>query len=214
MSPSREDPAPADPLEPVLHEAEDELRRRLRDACEADARGVSTDSSVEIRRLEDALLRAAAAAEETLRLRRHIAQRKERSSEAAESDAAEPDAEGGVQPAAESTRRRAGGYPERVAEIASESSTVREFRDAQGQLWRAWPVTPGQSRAGRYLGEYHKGWICFEALEGSARRRLPHQAPHWAELQDADLARLLEQAISAPERPQRPQSGGGPEPLT
>jgi hypothetical protein len=81
---------------------------------------------------------------------------------------------------------------------------VRVFRDAEGQLWRAWPVTPGQARPGktaqRYLGEFHKGWICFEALESSARRRLPRQPEHWTELKEPELCQLLQQAINAPQQ--------------
>jgi len=42
-----------DPLEPALREAEAELHRRLQEACEAEASGVSTDSAAEIRRLEE-----------------------------------------------------------------------------------------------------------------------------------------------------------------
>jgi len=84
---------------------------------------------------------------------------------------------------------------------------LREFRDAQGQLWRAWPVTPGQARtgrtAGRYLGEFHKGWIWLEALESNARRRLPQQPEHWTELREPELCELLGQAINAPERGRR-----------
>ena len=81
---------------------------------------------------------------------------------------------------------------------------LREFRDADGRLWRAWPVTPREAEPGRtaarYLGEFHKGWICFEALESNARRRLPSQPERWTELQDPELCQLLEQAIKAPDR--------------
>jgi len=184
MSPSSDDKAQKDPLEPLLRDVEAELRSRLRDACEAEASGVSTESAAEIRRLEDSLLAAAVAAEQTIALRRHIARRKE---EAPEQD--EPS-------------------PTSPNEAAAPVLRVREFRDAEGQLWRAWPVTPGQARPGRtaerYLGEFHKGWICFEALESSARRRLPGRPAQWTELDEPELCQLLQQAINAPQRKRRP----------
>lgn len=182
MSPS-DDESTNDPLDAVLRDVEAKLRTRLREACEAEASGIDTESAAEIRRLEDSLLGAAVAAEQAMVLRRHIEQRKTH-----------------------------------VAEPANESATVsnepteptlkvREFRDADGRLWRAWPVTPGQARPGRtaqrYLGEFHKGWVCFEALESSARRRLPSQPAHWSELKESELRRLLEQAINAPQRKDR-----------
>ena len=93
------------------------------------------------------------------------------------------------------------------------ATRVREFRDATGQLWRAWPVTPGQARQGRpaqqYLGEFHKGWICFESLDTPARRRLPQQFPDWGSLAESELAQLLDRAISAPQRKPRTEQGGG-----
>lgn len=179
MSPSPDEKSGTDQLESVLRDVEAELRTRLRDACEAEARGITTDSASEIRRLEDSLLAAAVAAEETLALRRHIDQRK--------SDA-----------------HQKAVVPRDTSDVAPK---VREFRDSDGQLWRAWPVTPGQARpghvAGRYLGDFHKGWICFEALESNARRRLPRQPEHWTELKEPDLCQLLSEAINAPQRPRK-----------
>ena len=161
------------PLEPVLREAEGDLRRRLREACEAEDANVAAASSSEIRQLEDKLLAAAAAAEHTLALRRRVP-------------------ELGVRADASDT---------------GAASRVREFRDRAGRVWRAWPVTPAQARGGRsaerYLGDYHEGWICFEAADSSARRRLPQRHPRWGELDESELAELLEQAISAPERKKR-----------
>lgn len=184
MSPSSDDRSEKDPLTPLLEDAEAELRSRLRDACEAEAGGISTESAAEIRRLEDSLLAAAVAAEQTLALRRHIERRAAEAPPHAESSALSPN------------------------EPTDSVPRVREFRDAEGQLWRAWPVTPGQARPGRtaerYLGEFHKGWICFEALESTARRRLPGQPAQWTELKDPQLCQLLQQAINAPQRKRRP----------
>src|SRR5918911_153258 len=76
MSSSPEDRSEKDPLEPVLRDVEAQLRDRLREACEAEASGISTESAAEIRQLEDSLLAAAVAAEQTIALRRHIERRK------------------------------------------------------------------------------------------------------------------------------------------
>jgi len=179
MPPSSGNTSRKDPLEPVLRDVEAELRNRLREACEAEATGVSTEIATEIRRLEDSLLAAAVAAEQTIALRRRMEQRSEG---------------GSPEPQASATPN----------ENREPAPRVREFRDAEGQLWRAWPVKPGQARSGkaaeRYLGEYHKGWICFEALESSGRRRLLGQPPGWTELKETELCQLLQQAINAPQR--------------
>lgn len=181
MSPS-DDKSRKDPLQSVLHDVEAKLRTRLREACEAEASGVDTESAAEIRRLEDSLLGAAVAAEQAIALRRHIQRQKTEMRE----------------PAGESST---------ASNPTEPMLKVREFRDADGRLWRAWPVTPGQARPGRtaqrYLGEFHKGWICFEALESSARRRLPSQPAHWNDLEEPELCQLLEQAINAPQRKDR-----------
>src|SRR5690242_18549490 len=133
MSPSSDDKSVKDPLEPVLRDVEAELRNRLRETCEAEANGISTERASEIRRLEDSLLAAAVAAEQTIALRRQIEKRK--------SDMPEPVKEA----------------PQLPNEPTEPVLKVREFRDSDGQLWRAWPVTPGQARPGRtaqrYLGE-------------------------------------------------------------
>ena len=193
MATPPDDSPTAHPLEPVLRDAEAELRRRLGEACEAESRGISSESTAEIRRLEDRLLAAAVAAEHTIALRRHIDQHP-----SAPVGDAKSDREREATVSAEST--------------SEQSSRVREFKDARGQGWRAWPVTPGSARPGRtaerYLGEFHKGWICFEALDSSARRRLPLQPPRWLELADSELAQLLDEAISAPERKARPTNPG------
>ena len=190
MSASSEDNSEKDPLEPVLRDVEAQLRDRLREACEAEANGISTESAAEIRRLEDSLLAAAVAAEQTVALRRHIERRK--SEMPADTEQSATSSDNPVEPVLR----------------------VREFRDADGQLWRAWPVTPGQARPGRtaqrYLGEFHKGWICFEALESSARRRLAGQPTGWTELQERELCQLLQQAINAPPRKSRAEEGDHP----
>jgi len=186
--PTADDPPSSSALEPLLRDVEEQLRRRLHEACEAEANGVVSQSAAEIRRLEDSLLAAAVAAEQAITLRRHIDGRR---------------AEKGDR--VSTTGENA---PTSVGREADERALrVREFRDSNGQLWRAWPVTPGLARhsrtAERYLGDFHKGWICFESLEGPARRRLPQQPSAWTELRDAELVELLAQAITAPQRKTR-----------
>src|SRR3954466_14473073 len=115
MSSSPDEKSGADPLEPVLRNVEAELRSRLREACEAEASGLSTESAVEIRRLEDSLLAAAVAAEQTISLRRHMDQRKREKTAAAEME----------------RTRHAYGETNAASEVVPK---VREFRDAEGQL--------------------------------------------------------------------------------
>lgn len=185
-------PRDTDPLEPVLRDAEEELHRRLAEACTAEAEGIDSESTAEIRRLEDSLLAAAVAAEQTIVLRRRMAHRESRTADDM------PPSSKGSEP----------------NDVEPPTTRVREFRDATGQLWRAWPVTPGQARQGRtaerYLGDFHKGWICFESLETPARRRLPQQRPDWSALNEAELVRLLDQAISAPQRTSRKDTSRRP----
>lgn len=198
MPPSSE--PPQHPLQPVLDDAEAELRRRLHEACVAEAKGVSTESTQEIRRLEDALLAAAVAAQQTITVRRHM---KSHAPEERErpipinqaSDAKSPaDSQAGKSPD-DSTVGEARERPD---------TRVREFKDKTGRAWRAWPVIPGHSRtsaSGRsFLGNFQDGWICFEGMDCTARRRLPQRQTSWASVTDDELQRLLGQAIDAPGR--------------
>ena len=87
-------------------------------------------------------------------------------------------------------------------ELNREVVGVREFSDDRGKPWRAWSVVPGLSKAsgGQFLGDFQTGWICFESLGTSARRRLPYPRSKWPSLTDEDLRRLLERAVEAPVR--------------
>lgn len=200
MTPSSSEPPQPHPLQPVLDDAEAELRRLLREACVAEAKGVSTESTEEIRRLEDSLLAAAVAAEHTIKVRRHMRKRasEERERPIKISEAAD-------------SKRKADSRTEKspddsvVGERGERGDTgVREFRDVTGRPWRAWPVIPGLSRAAasgrRFLGDFQEGWICFEGLDSTARRRLPRRQASWADMTDDELQRLLAEAIDAPGR--------------
>ena len=199
MPPSSVPPQP-DSLQDVLDDAESELRRRLREACVAEAKGVSTESTHEIRRLEDALLAAAVAAQQTITVRRHM-----KNHAPAERERPITINEAGDR------ERKTDSPPEKSADdsVVNEQSVrpdtqVREFRDDAGRAWRAWQVIPGLSRAsasGRsFLGDFQNGWICFEALDSTARRRLPQRQASWADITDRGLQDLLAQAIDAPVR--------------
>jgi len=205
MSSSSSKPPGRDPLQNLLQDAETELRRRLEEACEAEAKGLSTESTEEVRRLEDNLLAAAVAAEQTITVRRHIRRRvsTERERPIKIDEAADRTVERGA-PADRKPGESA------VGEQAGKPAMgVREFTDDAGRPWRAWPVVPGLSRASssgrQFLGEFQDGWICFEGLGSSARRRLPYRHPGWANVTDEELQRLLQQAIDAPVRASKPK---------
>ena len=187
------------PLQKLLDEAQSDLSRRLQEACQAEARGVASESAEEIRQLEDSLLAAAMAAERVVTARRHLArdEREEASEAAAGDDAANQSNRTASQPAT------ARSVP--ASELAaSEHSAVRHFEDESGRAWRAWPVTPDQARANeasrRRLGDFQEGWICFEALDNSGRRRLPRHGRRWSDLPATELPRLLAEAIHVPPR--------------
>ena len=171
-------PKPSNPLHERLAHAESELSRRLQEACETEAQGLSNPSADEIRDLEDALLSAASAAQQVITARRRLEE-------------------------APRTDSSSAGPPEDPAV----STAVREFNDETGRSWRAWPVVPGVTSARdasrRSLGDFQEGWICFEALDNSGRRRLPRREPRWTELPSEELQRLLAEAIDARERKPR-----------
>ena len=192
-------PPQPDPLQPVLEDVEEELRRRLHEACEAEANGLSTESTQEIRRLEDALLAAAVAAGQTISVRRHMERRASAMRERPIRIEGTDDRRRSTNPKSDESADESGG--ERGKKPGTQ---VREFVDDTGRAWHAWPVIPGLSRTsarGRgFLGDFQDGWICFEGLNTTARRRLPSRQPNWANITDEELRRLLAQAIDAPVR--------------
>jgi hypothetical protein len=169
------------PLKPVLEETEAELKQHLETTRLRTPEDVAEESEGELRELEDSLLAAAVAVQQTISLRRHV----EKHDAAATKEREEAQR-------AESAEKR-----------SSQTGAVREFHDHTGRHWRAWSVTPGLRPgrdAKRYLGEYHGGWLCFEALDGSSRRRLPKYPSDWVDFEEPALENLLEGAVDAPER--------------
>jgi len=204
MSSSLSESSDRDPLQKQLDDAENELRRRLEEACEAEADGVSTESTEEVRKLEDNLLAAASAAKQTIAVRTQMKRRRYAGRErpikidvAADRDTQAP-----------APRK---GTPESKVDEGGEQPAmdVREFTDDEAQPWRAWLVVPSLSRAssngGKFLGDFQNGWICFEGVGRSARRRLPYRQDNWPNISDEELKHLVSQAIDAPVREKKPQ---------
>lgn len=80
------------------------------------------------------------------------------------------------------------------------SCGVVEFDDAAGRRWRLWAVAPLR-REGRRSSleqlrpEYQDGWLTFETIDESERRRLPGYPADWASSDVDQLRMLLEQAV-------------------
>ena len=200
MSSSLSESSDRDPLQKQLDDAENELRRRLEEACEAEAGGVSTESTEEVRKLEDSLLAAASAAKQTIAVRSQMKRRGHaQRGRPIKLDVAD---DRGTQPGA--TRKLASRVDERGGKTAM---GVREFTDDEGRSWHAWLVIPGVGKASssgtRFLGDFQNGWICFEGVDRSARRRLPYRQANWANITDEELKHLVRQAIDAPIREKR-----------
>ena len=215
MSSSSSRPPGRDPLQNLLQDAETELRRRLEEACEAEAKGLSTESTQEIRRLEDTLLAAAAAAGQTIAVRRHMnrlgsgeGERPVKIDEMADRTVS-TGAPADRKPGKSATGEQVPGESAVGEQAGKPAMGVREFTDETGRQWRAWPVIPGLSKASssgrQFLGDFQDGWICFEGLGSLARRRLPYRHSSWANVTDEELQRLLRQAIDAPVRPSKQQ---------
>jgi hypothetical protein len=199
MSSSPSEPSDRDPLQKRLDDAENELRRRLEEACEAEAGGVSTESTEEVRKLEDNLLAAASAAKQTIAVRSQIKRRRhaERERPVKIDVAADRDTQAAAP--------RKGIRQSKVDERGEKAPMgVREFTDDEGRPWRAWLVVPGLSKASsngrQFLGDFQNGWICFEGVDRPARRRLPYRQANWPNISDEKLKQLVRQAIDAPVR--------------
>ena len=76
---------------------------------------------------------------------------------------------------------------------------VREFTARDGRAWRVWDVTAASleplTRAEDYLADcYRDGWVVFETLDGSEKRRLCPPPYAWDQRTDSDLEALLMRA--------------------
>ena len=167
-----------------LDEAREELARRLEEACQTGGTpgtsGSVPETTGELIRLEGALQAAAKATEEVIAAKRKV------------------------------TETATDGRTATDEEVSIEHGRdrIREFRDADGQDWRVWAVTPGMASqtSQKYLGELRNGWLAFEALSGAARRRLVSFPSNWMSMSDQQLEGLLNKAAVAPIR-KRPEAG-------
>jgi len=76
---------------------------------------------------------------------------------------------------------------------------VRDFTAHDGRRWRAWDVAPDSiqplTKAEDYLAEaYRDGWVVFETVDGSEKRRLCPPPYEWQHRSDAQLEELLARA--------------------
>jgi hypothetical protein len=185
-----------DAVQPALRRAEAEVARRLEEACEdVEQKDLSQESLNELLRLENELLAAARAVEETVKLRRQLGERPASVAQPRESPTAPP----AQQP---------------PAEADTPGCRLRDFLDAAGREWRVWEVKPGASgrptNPERYLGEYFKGWLAFECLQDEVRKRMPNYPTDWFRMTDADLDRLLPRAVDVPKRPPKAMGASTP----
>jgi hypothetical protein len=195
-------------VRPALRKAEAELARHLEEACE-DYENIGEESTDELVRLEEELLAAARAVDQTVRLRRKLDDAKTVTDDAKETatEAAPPESRARTEPSVASSPA-ASGDPG--------GTRVREFRTASGSEWRVWEVRPGAggrpARPELYPPDYARGWLAFELLSGQGRKRLPGFASEWTKAPDTDLELMLNQAVDVPNRKRTPPgpSGSGP----
>ena len=173
---------PAQSTAEELERARDELARQLEEAC-ATPVADGAETTGQLRRLDDALLAAARTAEGLIALKQKA--REERAS-----------AEGAVGTQTELPNATG------VAEGGAHVERIREFRDRNECEWRAWAVVPGQASTSstRNLGDLRNGWLAFESLSGSGKRRLIDYPADWMTRSDEELEELLERAAQAPVR--------------
>jgi hypothetical protein len=95
-----------------------------------------------------------------------------------------------------------------------EGEAIREFTDRDGKAWRVWAVTPTHLKASRReatLGEFEQGWLAFETLDETARKRLPHYPADWVSMSEPKLQELLGLAVEARRaEPRRPDPRSEP----
>lgn len=80
---------------------------------------------------------------------------------------------------------------------------LRVYTDRAGDEWRVWPVMPATVGVPMRDESYRAGWLCFERIDGSDRRRLSMaEVPAaWEALPDPRLDLLCRLAAPATRRP-------------
>ncbi len=73
---------------------------------------------------------------------------------------------------------------------------LRIYRDTEGGEWRVWRVIPDSISFATLDESYRQGWLCFERVDGSERRRLSMtKVPDgWGDLPDERLDALRQTA--------------------
>jgi hypothetical protein len=86
---------------------------------------------------------------------------------------------------------------------------LRVYTDRDGTEWRVWPVTPSGAGVPMLDPTYRAGWLCFERLDGTDRRRLSMAGvpPAWEALSDERLDLLRKVAEPAGRRPGSGETG-------
>jgi hypothetical protein len=75
------------------------------------------------------------------------------------------------------------------------------FDDMDGARWRVWRVDMPTERAHLMDAQYRSGWLVFERMDESERRRLSEVPDDWSSLPPARLAELC--AVANPVTPSR-----------
>ena len=211
-TPDSRNPAP---LVPMLESAHADLAGRLAEVCNHDVRGEST---AEMMRLEETLSDAAQVAKQAISLRRRLRTGHGGTHTDDDDDGASAEADANANDSADASGADAESAIESSVKPAASSASgsapaVRELSDRDGQMWRVWSVSAEQLHTERqvtgHLGEYRKGWLAFEALDGSERRRLPDIRDDWTALSDSDLRQLLECAERVKVRTRERHEEGG-----
>jgi hypothetical protein len=76
---------------------------------------------------------------------------------------------------------------------------MRVFRDSDSCDWTVFEVRRQVGPKGEMAflpGGFSNGWLCFESL--TSKRRLVRYPERWREFSDAELEKLLGQALPAP----------------
>ena len=88
---------------------------------------------------------------------------------------------------------------------------LRTYTDRDGTEWRVWTVKPIGAGVSMLEASYRGGWLCFERLDGTDRRRLPldEVPPAWEALPEDRLDLLRRVAESAGQRSGAPGTDTG-----
>ncbi|GAC1651450.1 MAG: hypothetical protein NVS4B3_12150 [Gemmatimonadaceae bacterium] len=81
---------------------------------------------------------------------------------------------------------------------------VGEFSDAEGDQWRVWSVDPDEmhptTRAEAFTADLADGWLVFERVDGSEKRRLCPIPHRWEQAGADELQAMLRRAGSVVRR--------------